>query len=88
MPRTVDCNFCGQNNTELVQKAENPFQVVKCKTCGLVFTRPQPDKGLIEEHYQEDYYKEWPEDVKASHDYAYFLQGKNDSCKYYYYANK
>lgn len=61
MPKTVDCNFCGQNSTEIVQKAEDPFQVVKCKTCGLVFTLPQPDKGLIEEHYQEDYYKEWLE---------------------------
>ncbi len=61
MPKTVDCNFCGPNSTEIVQKAENPFRVVKCKTCGLVFTRPQPDKELIEEHYQEDYYKEWLE---------------------------
>ncbi len=61
MPKTVDCNFCGPNSTEIVQKAEDPFRVVKCKTCGLVFTRPQPDKGLIEEHYQEDYYKEWLE---------------------------
>ncbi len=61
MPQTVDCTFCGQNSTELVQKAEDPFEVVKCTSCGLVFTRPQPDKGSIEEHYQEDYYKEWLE---------------------------
>jgi ubiquinone/menaquinone biosynthesis C-methylase UbiE len=61
MPKTVDCNFCGPNSTEIVQKAEDPFRVVKCKTCGLVFTHPQPDKGSIEEHYQEDYYKEWLE---------------------------
>ncbi len=61
MTKAVDCNFCGGNDTELVQKAENPFQVVRCRTCGLVFTNPQPDKGLIEEHYQEDYYKEWLE---------------------------
>lgn len=61
MPKAVDCNFCGGNETELVQKAEDPFQVVRCRTCGLVFTNPQPDKRLIEDHYQEDYYKEWLE---------------------------
>jgi ubiquinone/menaquinone biosynthesis C-methylase UbiE len=61
MPKAVNCNFCGGNDTELVQKAEDPFQVVRCRTCGLVFTNPQPDKGSIEDHYQEDYYKEWLE---------------------------
>ena len=61
MPKAVNCNLCGGNDTELVQKAEGPFQAVKCRTCGLVFTNPQPDKGLIKEHYQEDYYKEWLE---------------------------
>ncbi len=61
MPKEVNCNLCGGNDTELVQKAEAPFQAVRCQTCGLVFTNPQPDKGLIEDHYQEDYYKEWLE---------------------------
>lgn len=61
MPRPVDCNLCGRSDTELVQRAEDPFQVVKCRTCGLVFTNPQPDKGSIEDHYQKDYYKEWLE---------------------------
>lgn len=61
MPRYVSCNLCGLNDTEIVQKAEEPFKVVKCKKCGLVYTNPQPDSELIQQHYQEDYYKEWLE---------------------------
>ncbi len=61
MPRYVVCNLCGRSDTEIVQKAEDPFEVVKCHSCGLVYTNPQPDETLIETHYQEDYYKEWIE---------------------------
>lgn len=61
MPRYVDCCLCGQNNTEVVQEAEELFKVVKCKNCGLVYVNPQPDRKFTEEHYQEDYYREWIE---------------------------
>ena len=61
MPRYVACNLCGLNNTEIIQEAESPFKVVKCKSCGLVYTNPQPERKSIGEHYQEDYYKEWIE---------------------------
>lgn len=61
MPRYVNCNLCGLNSTEIVQAAEEPFKVVKCKNCGLVYTNPQPERKLIEEHYTEEYYKEWME---------------------------
>lgn len=29
MPKFVDCNLCGLNNTDTVQKAEDPFKVVR-----------------------------------------------------------
>jgi len=61
MPRYVNCNLCGLNRTEIIQEAEEPFKVVKCKSCGLVYTNPQPGRKLIEEHYQKEYYKEWIE---------------------------
>lgn len=61
MPRYVVCNLCGRSDTELVQMAEDPFGVVKCRNCGLVYTNPQPDEPHIEDHYQENYYKEWIE---------------------------
>ena len=61
MPKYVNCNLCGLNRTEVIQEAEVPYKVVKCKNCGLVYTNPQPENRLIEEHYQEEYYKEWME---------------------------
>lgn len=61
MPRYVKCNLCGQGETEVVQEAESPFKVVRCRNCGLVFTNPQPEAKLIEDHYQEGYYREWIE---------------------------
>jgi ubiquinone/menaquinone biosynthesis C-methylase UbiE len=61
MPIHVKCNLCGQDDTEIVQKAEEPYTVVKCRSCGLVYTNPQPDRDFLEEHYQREYYKEWVE---------------------------
>jgi 2-polyprenyl-3-methyl-5-hydroxy-6-metoxy-1,4-benzoquinol methylase len=59
MPKTVACNLCGGNETSLVQACEPPYSVVKCVKCGLVYTNPQPDFTVLEDHYQEEYYREW-----------------------------
>ncbi len=59
MPEYVICNLCGQNRTQLIQKAESPYQVVKCLNCGLVYTNPQPDREHIIRHYHESYYRDW-----------------------------
>ncbi|MCJ7580984.1 MAG: class I SAM-dependent methyltransferase [Candidatus Aminicenantes bacterium] len=59
MPEYVVCNLCGQNRTQIIQKAEEPYQVVKCLHCGLVYTNPQPALNTIGAHYQETYYRDW-----------------------------
>ena len=59
MPRYVSCNLCGGDDPKLIQPAEKPFEVVQCKNCGLVYTNPQPDLNSVEDHYVEDYYREW-----------------------------
>jgi 2-polyprenyl-3-methyl-5-hydroxy-6-metoxy-1,4-benzoquinol methylase len=59
MPKTVTCNLCGGKETSLVQACEPPYSVVKCRTCGLVYTNPQPDFAMLTDHYQEEYYREW-----------------------------
>ncbi len=59
MPEYVVCNLCGQNRTQIIQKADPPYQVVKCLNCGLVYTNPQPDQKDIEAHYKETYYRDW-----------------------------
>lgn len=61
MPRDVNCNLCRENKTKTVQEAEEPFKVVKCRNCGLVYINPQPDEETIAGHYREEYYKEWIE---------------------------
>ena len=61
MLRYVICDLCGLNETEVIQKAENPFQIVRCKECGLVYVDPQPGREFMRAHYNEDYYKEWIE---------------------------
>ena len=61
MLRYVICDLCEQNNTEIIQKAEAPFQIVRCKECGLVYVDPQPAREFMSVHYNEDYYKEWIE---------------------------
>lgn len=59
MPEYVICNLCGQDRTQIIQKAESPYQVVKCLNCGLVYTNPQPTLNKIGTHYQETYYRDW-----------------------------
>jgi 2-polyprenyl-3-methyl-5-hydroxy-6-metoxy-1,4-benzoquinol methylase len=56
---SVKCNLCGYDETSLVQKAEPPFCVVQCRHCGLVYTNPIPDNQKLEEHYDEEYYRDW-----------------------------
>lgn len=57
MPRHIACNLCNKKDTVVCQKAEYPYNVVKCKNCGLVYVDPQPD--VRSDHYDEQYYKEW-----------------------------
>ena len=61
MLRYVICDLCEQNSAEIIRKAEAPFQIVRCKECGLVYVDPQPAREFMSVHYNEDYYKEWIE---------------------------
>ena len=57
----INCNLCGSDNTKIIQKAESPFSVVRCKNCGLAYVNPQPTPEIIARYYYEDYYREWIE---------------------------
>lgn len=56
---SVKCNLCGFDDTRKVQEAEPPFCVVQCNHCGLVYTHPMPDSQILEDHYDEEYYRVW-----------------------------
>lgn len=53
----MECNLCGQNNTELlwVKKGHN---VVQCRNCALVYVDPRPNQAEIKNLYNHDYYKD------------------------------
>lgn len=45
-----NCDFCGENNYKIVYQ-ENPSNVVKCKSCGLVSFNPQPSEADLKNYY-------------------------------------
>ncbi|MFA5032175.1 MAG: class I SAM-dependent methyltransferase [bacterium] len=45
-----DCNLCGGNNYEIVYQ-ENPSNLVRCKTCGLVAYNPLPSDDELNSYY-------------------------------------
>lgn len=53
------CNLCGENRFRIVEEGEDPFRVLRCLRCSLVFVDPQPDLQALGEHYDEEYYREW-----------------------------
>ena len=56
--RHVSCNLCKQDDYRVIQLDE-PFKLVKCKRCGLVYVDPQPEEGALFAHYNEEYFREW-----------------------------
>ncbi|MDD2889870.1 MAG: class I SAM-dependent methyltransferase [bacterium] len=46
----INCDFCGENDYEIVYQ-ENPSNVVKCKSCGLVSFNPQPSEDDLKNYY-------------------------------------
>jgi len=45
---SANCNICTGNNTKPVA-VQNGFNIVRCRTCGLVYVNPRPSsKSLIE----------------------------------------
>lgn len=59
MPETVPCNLCGSNNLkELPDKTgflglTDPFRIVECEECGLMFLNPRPTAADYERYYVE-----------------------------------
>ncbi len=57
--KSVKCALCSSNNYEIISKAKdyhyhlanNSFNMVKCKNCGLVYLNPRPSKEQINSFY-------------------------------------
>ncbi len=58
VPETT-CNLCSGNQFQVLEEAQQPYRVLKCHNCSLVFVHPFPEKDLLAEHYDHDYYQDW-----------------------------
>lgn len=73
----VACNLCGSDDFTALYTTKgtskfsypDPLTYVRCRTCGLAYTNPRPQKETIEEQYESEFYRaEFPQDSR------YFLR--------------
>jgi 2-polyprenyl-3-methyl-5-hydroxy-6-metoxy-1,4-benzoquinol methylase len=57
----INCNLCNENNYKILQ-TDGPFNVVKCRNCGLIYVNPHPAEERLFNHYNEGYYAPWLKD--------------------------
>jgi len=57
----VCCNYCGYDDTELVNVGPDmllntgQFTLVRCRHCGLIYQNPQPNLTELAAHYPDEY---------------------------------
>lgn len=58
----TNCDLCGSGNNTLLLQARDyryghpeMFNIVKCKSCGLIYLNPRPAAESVLEQYKEDY---------------------------------
>ncbi|MBU2645557.1 class I SAM-dependent methyltransferase [bacterium] len=61
----IKCNLCDQRQFKVVEEDQQPYNVLKCKNCSLVFVWPHPPHVELETHYDNGYYDEWISRQKA-----------------------
>lgn len=59
--KEVVCNFCGQDNSDLVNAGPDMlsnsgvFRLVRCRHCGLIYQNPQLEPHELSNHYPAEY---------------------------------
>ncbi|OGS22755.1 MAG: hypothetical protein A2252_10540 [Elusimicrobia bacterium RIFOXYA2_FULL_39_19] len=61
----IKCNLCGNSSFEMFERG-NTLNVLKCRTCGLVFLNPIPDTSILKDNYTGAYYKPWIDNLQTS----------------------
>jgi len=63
MLETISCNLCGGSDTELLfgvsdssTSQKQKFNIVRCRSCDLVYVNPRPTQGVISRYYPQDSY--------------------------------
>jgi len=67
--REMPCLFCGEHD-ERVRFAGEPFRVVECARCGLVYVNPRLPEARLHEMYQDEY---WSSDRAKDFGYTAYL---------------
>jgi SAM-dependent methyltransferase len=65
--REIPCEVCGSNDHQFLFEGRDRvfgirgrFNLVRCKTCGLIFVNPQPDPEMLKPFYPDVYYESNP----------------------------
>lgn len=60
--KPVSCNFCGQDDTEIINSGpdlllnkDGHFTLVRCRQCGLIYQNPQLTLSELSNHYPDNY---------------------------------
>lgn len=72
--RDVACFLCGADD-ERVMFHDEPFRVVRCGRCGMVYVNPRLSSERLHEMYQEEY---WSSDRAKEFGYASYLAERDN----------
>lgn len=60
--QSIDCNYCGQDNWQLVNEGPDlglnrpgAFRLVRCNNCDLIYQNPQPTREELGQFYPDEY---------------------------------
>ncbi len=67
--REMPCLFCGVHE-ERLRFRDDPYRVVECRRCGLVYVNPRLPSDRLHEMYQDEY---WESDRAKEFGYAQYL---------------
>lgn len=49
------CNLCGSRKYRILETGTQPYALVKCNNCSLIYITPLPGEELLQEKYDSDY---------------------------------
>lgn len=53
----INCPFCESENAKLYDQ-EGRWKIVRCKSCGFIYTNPRPTPESLPGYYEESYFKD------------------------------
>ena len=54
-----ECQYCKSENFRVIEASFDPYRVLKCESCEIVFVHPKPKMNDLKNHYDNEYYSDW-----------------------------